>query len=134
MSVTFPPLNPRVGDAVDLRNISVAAREALKGNIVFQGALHIVPVRITSAVSPFSVVGSCIILADATSGAITINLPPVADASGFVYFIKKADSGGNAVTIDGDDSETIDGSTTLALSAAWSTATIVCDGTQWLTL
>lgn len=134
MTVTFPPQTPKVNDPVALRVIAQAAREALKGNITFQGNFHTVPVSITHADSPYNVVGTFIVLADASAGGITINLPPAEVAAGYVYAVKKSDSSGNAVTIDGDGSETIDGATTSVISTAWGSRWFVCDGTAWFSL
>lgn len=51
-----------------------------------------------------------IILVSASSGAKTITLPPIANvATGKAYAIKKIDTSTNAVTVDGDGTETIDG-------------------------
>ena len=72
----------------------------------------------------------------ATSGAITITLPAASDAAGRIYVVKKTDSSGNAVTIDANASETIDGATTVSLASQYSTAIIQCNaaGTAWLRL
>lgn len=72
-----------------------------------------------------------VVLVDATSGAVTINLPAVSAISGREYVIKKIDSSGNAVTIDGNASETIDGSTTSSLATQNKYARIKCNGTAW---
>ena len=73
-----------------------------------------------------------LILADATSGAITIALLAAATAGdGFQIAIKKTDSSANAVTLDGNSSETIDGNTTLALSNQNEVAVLTCNGTAW---
>ncbi len=69
---------------------------------------------------------------DATGGAVTIALLAAATAGdGFQVAIKKTDSSGNAVTLDGNGSETIDGATTLALSAQYQVAILISDGTNW---
>lgn len=69
-------------------------------------------------------------LCDATSGAITVTLP-ASPTDGTVLRAKKIDASGNAVTIDGDAGDTIDGATTKALSSQYDTATIAFDGTEW---
>ena len=68
-------------------------------------------------------------LCDCTSNAITINLP--AAVAGTRYEIKKTDATSNAVTIDGNGSETIDGATTITINSQYESVTIVCDGTNW---
>jgi hypothetical protein len=75
-----------------------------------------------------------IILGSATSAAFTVTLPTAVGIAGKKMTIKKIDSSGNAVTIDGNGSQTIDGATTIALSAQWAHRTIVSDGTNWLTI
>lgn len=74
------------------------------------------------------------IVCDCTSEAITVNLPAAADADATrkVFVIKKVDSSANAVTIDANGTETIDGSETYTLSNQWDTVTVLSDGTQWL--
>lgn len=74
------------------------------------------------------------ILVDATGGARTITLPAVATHAGQEYVIKKIDATANAVTIDGDGSDTIDGAATLVLAAQWDGATIQNDGSAWYVL
>ena len=69
------------------------------------------------------------------SSAVTANLPAAgSDYTGRVVTIFKADSGGGAVTIDGNSSETINGATTVALSAQYNYRTIICDGSNWLVI
>jgi len=72
-----------------------------------------------------------IIVADATDGAITVTLPKASDQIAKVFVIKKIDASVNAVTIDGDGTETIDGAATLALLNQFDAVTIASDGTEW---
>lgn len=71
------------------------------------------------------------ILANAAGGAFSVNLPAATSSTGLVLTIKKIDASANAVTIDGNSSETIDGATTKALSSQYASSTIVCDGSAW---
>lgn len=72
------------------------------------------------------------IAVDATSGAITITLPPAATAGdGFEITIKKTDSSANAVTVDADGSELIDGAATYVLSLQYQSAIFRSDATGW---
>ncbi len=71
------------------------------------------------------------------SSTITATLPAVAGSDptgGRVVTIMKVDSGGGSVTIDGNASETINGATTVSLSAQYNYRTLVSDGTQWLVI
>lgn len=69
---------------------------------------------------------------DATSGAITANLPTIASSLGRVYVIKKVDASGNAVTVDGNGAETIDGATTYTLGAQYKYVTIQSVTGGWM--
>lgn len=73
---------------------------------------------------------------DATSGAITLTLPAVSGAqAGTQYTLKKTDASANAVTFDGNASETIDGATTVSTTTQWASITIRRNaaGTAWIT-
>jgi hypothetical protein len=72
-----------------------------------------------------------IILVDSTSGAVTITLPAAASYKGRHYYIKKIDSSVNAVTIDGNGSETIDDQLTAVITVQYTSLTIFSDGTEW---
>lgn len=69
--------------------------------------------------------------ADATGGAIVITLPPAADVLFQVLIIKRLNSGGNSVTIDGKDAETIDRAATFVLSNQYDSINIISDGSEW---
>jgi hypothetical protein len=71
------------------------------------------------------------IFVDATSGPVTITLPAISGNDGRRYWIKKIDVSANAVTIDGDASETIDGATTYTLSNQYDWVSIIVNGTEW---
>ncbi len=65
------------------------------------------------------------------SGNTTLTLPAVASSSGLKFTIKKTDSNSTTVTLDGNLSETIDGSTTYDIIEQYTTVTVACDGTAW---
>jgi hypothetical protein len=58
-------------------------------------------------------------------------LPPAALVPGRIYAFKRVNSGANAVVIDPNASETIDGAATYTLSAQWNSVTIMSNGTAW---
>lgn len=73
-----------------------------------------------------------IITCDASGGAFSVTMLPAATAGdGYTIIIVKTDSSANAVTIDGDGSETIGAATTFALSGEGDSAMLVCDGSNW---
>jgi hypothetical protein len=86
-------------------------------------------VEVTSATTLES--GQTIVFANATGGAFTITLPPANKFEGLTFDIKKVDSSSNAVTIDGDGSDTIDGATTYALASQYEAVELYSDGEAW---
>ncbi len=68
---------------------------------------------------------------DASSAAFTVTLPAAASHDGRVIYVKKTDSSSNAVTIDGNGSETIDGATTVDVLLQYECLQLVCNGTGW---
>lgn len=74
------------------------------------------------------------ILVDATAGVVTITLPAAATNAGREYAIKKIDASANAVTIDANGAELIDGAATQALATQWKSMIIQCNGTAWFIL
>lgn len=75
-----------------------------------------------------------LILADATSGAFTLTLPAAASCAGKILRIIKTDSTFNAVTLDGNASETVDGGLTTTLNTVREALELFCDGANWISL
>ncbi len=71
------------------------------------------------------------ILADATSGNQTYNLPPAATSRNKVFHFIKVDGGANTVTVDGSGAEEINGALTQVLTTQFDRLSIICDGTNW---
>lgn len=65
-----------------------------------------------------------------TGGTRTLTLPAASGNTGLAYFIVKL-SAANSLIIDGNASETINGATTLTLTAQFDSRIIVCDGDEW---
>ena len=66
------------------------------------------------------------------TGTMTVTLPPAATSAGVEYKFVKTSAAASAITVDGNASETINGSTTHAtMDAQYDTITIVCNGTAW---
>lgn len=93
--------------------------------------LHIDIVTIDNTDSPYTIGQETIVLCNAASGAITVNLPAAASNNNRAIIIKKTDSSTNDVTIDGNASETIDGDTTITIGSQYNAAMMVCDGSNW---
>jgi hypothetical protein len=71
------------------------------------------------------------ILCDASGGAFTVTLPTAVGINGKLFTIKKTDSSGNAVTVDADGTETIDGALTKLISAPYDAMKIISDNSNW---
>ena len=65
--------------------------------------------------------------ADATSGAVSITLPDVADADGLEFNVTKSDSSANGVTIVG----TVNGETNPVIDTQYDSYTMKSNGTAW---
>jgi exoribonuclease R len=68
---------------------------------------------------------------NATSGAVTVTLKPAGEAEGKRLTVKKTDASANAVTIDGDGSETIDDATTVVMNSQYESICVLSDGVEW---
>lgn len=68
------------------------------------------------------------------SGNTTLVLPAAGVSSGKFFKIKKTDSVGTIVTIDGNASETIDGELTQTITQQYEALEIICNGTGWYIL
>ena len=66
---------------------------------------------------------------DCTSGSFTITLYAASGNAGRILIVKN--SGAGSITLDGNASETIDGSTTFSLLVQYDAVQIMCDGTNW---
>jgi hypothetical protein len=71
---------------------------------------------------------------DATAGAFSVSLPAAASSAGLMLNIKKIDASPNAVMVEADGSDAIDGVTTYVLQSQWDSVTVHCNGTEWFVL
>ncbi len=112
-------------DGVFLKDDTVTAAKLVDGISI--------PRSIVSKTTTYTITSSDdIVTCDASGGAFTVTLPAAASNTGLVLLIKKTDNGTNAVTVDGNGSETIDGSTTIALPGLNNFIEVVSDGTNWV--
>jgi hypothetical protein len=97
-----------------------------------QETSRIYPVGIKSVTDNYTMTDlNLMILANATSTAITVTLQTAAARPGRRIIVKKTDSSNNLVTIDPAGSETLDGATTIALSQVNAVREYISDGTNW---
>jgi len=87
---------------------------------------------ITGNITITEILGETLILiADATSGNITVTLGPAAGLENKYLQVKRKDNSVNSITIDADGSETIDDVLTLSVPTQYDAPKIFCDGTEW---
>jgi hypothetical protein len=87
--------------------------------------------RYVDAVAAYDASDREFVLADATAGAFTVTLPPVADSTDVWINVKKVDSSVNAVTVAPSVTGLIDGVATNTLSAQYDAVDLYCDGSNW---
>ncbi len=94
-----------------------------------------IPVALAAKTTAYTVVAAdenSLIQVDASSGALTATLPAISGVDdGWTVSIMKSDSSANAVTIDGNGAETINGSATSILSNQYDIETVIRDGSEW---
>ena len=117
--------------AVGANNTIVTADSSQATGLKYSHGARIGVSTVVFADSPFTAAANCVLLVNCTDGAITINLPAAASNTNKTYTIKKTDSSANAITIDGNSSETIDGATTFTISLQWDAFDFICDGSNW---
>lgn len=90
---------------------------------------------IVSVATNYTVDAATVILVDASAAARTITLPTAVKKTDRVYWVKKVDTDtGNAVTVDGSGSETIDTAANVAITASYGCVSLISDGTSWHSL
>jgi hypothetical protein len=76
--------------------------------------------------------GRTLVRVNGTTGSFTLTLPPAATVSGLLLFIKRTDAASHLVTVQGNGSETIDGSNTnTSLSSQYAVLRLVSNGVGW---
>ncbi|MFQ5741991.1 MAG: hypothetical protein ACE5HV_00200 [Acidobacteriota bacterium] len=75
---------------------------------------------------------NALIRMDATAAARTATLPLLSTVfAGYTVLVMKSDSSANAVTVDGNGAETINGAATRTLSAQYEVEGYMSDGAEW---
>lgn len=72
-----------------------------------------------------------IIECDTSGAGFSVNLYPASGNAGRVLTFKMVGTGTNALTVDPNASETIDGVTTTTLNTQYESLTIACNGSNW---
>ncbi len=104
--------------------------DAPKSTLDINGSLSYKVVNINSN---YTASHESILIADASSGNITITLPAASSVDGRTYTIKKS-TAANQVIVDGNGAETIDGAATKTLSAQYAKLTLVSNSGNWFVI
>jgi hypothetical protein len=90
------------------------------------------PVAVTTQTAAYTASDGDAVLADASGGAFSVTLP--SPSAGGRVDIKKIDSSSNGVTVATPNAETIDGQSSITLSAQYANRTIISDGSKYYVL
>lgn len=115
---------------VDPGFVDIGSPTRITGHLEFSSYLQ---ANVTTVTTTSHTAGEehVILVDDDTAGStVTVTLPAASTREGLIYHIKKMGSTA-AVVIDGNLSETIDGTITQTLAAQYDSAMLVCDGTNW---
>jgi hypothetical protein len=72
-----------------------------------------------------------IVLCDTSGGNLTVDLPNASGVQGKQYHIKKISSDSNSMTLDGFESQTIDGTVTVSTTGQFDSYTVVASDGNW---
>ena len=102
---------------------------------LFTQAISNIPTFVTKTAAYTATSGDDVIAGDTSGAAFSITLPPAGNVTGkHLKFIYTDTGTSNALTIDGNGSETINGTITTVLTSQFETLTIVSDGSNWQVL
>jgi hypothetical protein len=88
------------------------------------------PIASTTSASFTLTSAHCVLLCDATSNNINVNLPAASACAGRHYCVKKTNAT-NTVTVDPNSTEQIDGATTAVITTINTAIWFVSDGAAW---
>lgn len=104
------------------------------GDVRTDGAIYANITEVDATDSPYTVAsGDHYIIADASGGAITINLPSASTSAGRkIVVVDTGTSGSNNITIDAAGADVIDGAGTYVINRNYESVTLICaGGTSW---
>lgn len=134
--ITLPSAVTATIDATTDKEATIAYDTTLNGAVTNDGAVWsliggVKDVSTETGTATLTLTQN-IVLADSSSAAFSITLPTAVGNLGKEYTIKYTDSGyANAVTIDGDGTETIEGDTTTTIDTLGEALHIISDGANW---
>lgn len=110
-------------------------KNVLQGSFPNSGRAYRIPVALAAKVAAYPIVvadENSLIQVDATAGVLTATLPTVASVDdGWTVTVMKSDASGNAVTVEGNGAETINGAANRTLSSQYQVESYMRDGSEW---
>lgn len=104
----------------------------LVAKAVYDAMWSIAGLAVSAKSSSFSAAAGTYYRCNATGGNIVVTVPAGSGvALGSLIYVKKIDASANLVTLQRTGGDTIDGATTLVLSAQWQAVTILATTTGW---
>ncbi len=113
------------GNTVTLNNVTFTGQTKLDGTFTYKIK------NVDGNDDPYTAGDETLILADGSLGAMQVRLPAAASVPGRVYIIKKIDNSANAITINPNSVETIDGVLTPTLSTQFAFLKVISTGSSW---
>jgi len=114
---------------VDHSSVSISAGDGLSGGGDITTSRTLTAQSVQSISSNTTASAQNVLLADASGSALTVTLPsPSTDVD---VTVKKTDSSGNAVTIATPGGQTIDGQSSIGITAQYASRTVVSDGNNY---
>lgn len=88
----------------------------------------------SSKTTNYTIIGTdVVILADATSGAVTITLPAAASFANYRFYVKRIDTTSNTCTVARTNPNTIDGQTSINIDP-YTSLMVLSNGSNWFIL
>lgn len=110
-------------------------KTAVQGSFPNSDRAFRIPVALAAKVAAYPIVvadENSLIRADVSGGAFDVTLPAVATVpDGWTVRVMKSDSSTNAVTVEGNAAETIDGAANRVLTRQYQTETYMADGGEF---
>lgn len=126
------PLLPKVEMYDDIQAWADALVENLELGEVDVDVFTATAIVVTAAV--VMGVEDRMLLVDSNAAAFSVTLPPVSEAVGHMYRIKRTNTSLNQITVITPGAETLDGKADFLLDKQWDSVTVVSDGSNWFIL
>lgn len=110
-------------------DVNITGQYRVNGVPISAGSSY--PSVTTQTATYLALASDNVILSNATSGAMLVNLPAASAQIGQTYNIKKIDASANTVTITPNGPDLIDGAGSVVMNIQYQSYQIVSDGTNW---